>query len=203
MSLIQARWVIPASAAAIAVIVPVWLLGADDVEKRSVPPLVVTELRPVAVAGLSQARTAPLFSPGRAQPPPPQSPEEAAAAAAAPQAQPMPTLVGLVSRAGGRGVALVRSSNGQTVTIAPGQSVDGWQLVGIGRDRATFAANGERRVAALDFSNKNAEGAPASSVPPPSGPPLPPAGVPAGSVRQPPLPAWPEPWLANQSGNSR
>jgi hypothetical protein len=202
VSLVQARWVVPGAAAAVAVIVPLWLLSSAAPETRAAPPLVVTELRPLPVGGLEQARTAPLFSPGRAPPQPPPSPEALAEAAAAPQAQQVPKLVGLVSRARGRGVALVRSSNGETVTIEPGQSVDGWQLIGIGRDRATFAANGERRVAALDFSNKNsAEGAPASSAPPPPGPP-PPAGVPAGSVRQ-PLPAWPEPWLANQSGSSR
>jgi hypothetical protein len=201
MSLIQARWVVPGVAAAAAVIVPAWLLSSDVAPSEAVPPLVVTELQPVPIGGLEQARAAPLFAPGRAPPAPPPSPEALAAVAAAPQARPVPALVGLVSRARGRGVALVKASSGETVTIEPGQSVDGWQLVGIGRDRATFVSNGERRVAALDFSNKTpSEGAPASSAPPPVSP-RPPASVPAGSVRQPPLPAWPEPWLANQSGN--
>jgi hypothetical protein len=94
------------------------------------------------------------------------------------------------------------------VTLSPGESVDGWQLVGIGRDRATFAANGERRVAALDFSNKGG-GASAPTGAPPVPAPVPAPGaaaapprMPAGSVQQPPFPPWPEPWLANQSGNT-
>jgi hypothetical protein len=116
----------------------------------------------------------------------------------------MPALVGLVSRMRGRGVALVKASNGQTVTIAPGESVDGWQLVAIGRDRATFASNGERRVASLDFSNKGSgESSSAPNISSTSPIPLPSPGVPAGSIRQSPLPAWPEPWLANQSGTPR
>jgi hypothetical protein len=197
MSLVQARWVVPAAAGLVAVAVPAWLLGSDIPKPQSPPPLVLTELRPLDAGGLEQARSAPIFSAGRAPPAPPPSPEQLAAAASAPAAQPLPTLVGVVSRARGRGVALVKSSSGQTVTLSPGESVDGWRLVGIGRDRATFAGNGEQRVAALDFSNK-AQG---PSAPPKAAPAPPPPRMPAGSVGQPPYPPWPEPWLANQSGN--
>lgn len=204
MSLIQSRWVVPAAAGLVAVAAPAWLLGSNVPPPQSPPPLVLTELRPLDAGGLEHARSAPIFSPGRAPPAPPPSPEQLAAGASAPApaAQPLPTLVGVVSRARGRGVALVRSSSGQTVTISPGESVDGWRLVGIGRDRATFASNGERRVASLDFSNKaRSEGAPTSG---PSAAPTaaPPPRMPAGSVGQPPYPPWPEPWLANQSGKS-
>lgn len=200
MSLVQARWVVPASAGLLAVAVPGWLLGSDVAEPQSPPPLVLTELRALEAGGIEQARSAPIFSPGRAPPAPPPSPEQMAAAAAAPAAQPLPTLVGVVSRARGRGVALVKSSSGETVTLSPGESVDGWRLVGIGRDRATFAGNGEQRVAALDFSNKaRGESAPATTAPSSAPPPR----MPAGSVGQPPYPPWPEPWLANQSGNSQ
>ena len=199
MSLIEARWIVPAAAAVAALGVPLWLLQSATPELDSLPPLVVTELAALPVGGLEQARTAPLFSPTRA-PPDPGSPAGEGGEAAAVAAQPLPALVGLVSRARGRGVALVKSSSGQTVTVAPGEVVDGWQLIGIGRDRATFVSNGERRVAALDFSNRTpAEGVPASAPPPI---PSPPANMPAGSVRQ-PLPAWPEPWLSNQSGTPR
>jgi|GEM_PF-848447 len=199
-NLLQPRWIIPGAAALLAVAIPFWLLQPETRKVEAPPPLVVTDLAVAPIGGLERARTAPLFSPTRTpgeQAPPPGNPESAPAAAASP----MPVLVGLVSRARGRGVALVKAGNGQTVTIAPGESVDGWQLVGIGRDRATFASNGERRVAALDFSNKaSGEGAarpgPSSAAPIP----LPPSGVPASSTRQSPLPAWPEPWLANQSG---
>ena len=197
MSLVQARWVVPAAAGLVAVAAPAWLLGSDVPEPQSPPPLVLTELRALEAGSISQARTAPIFSPGRAMPAAPPSPEQMAAAAAAPAAQPLPTLVGVVSRARGRGVALVKSSSGQTVTLSPGQSVDGWRLVGIGRDRATFASNGEQRVAALDFSNKaRGDSAPATAAPA-----APPPRMPAGSVGQPPYPPWPEPWLANQSGS--
>ena len=177
----------------------VLLLAASALAQEGAPPpFVLTELRALDAGGLDQARAAPIFSPGRTPPAPPPSPEQMAAAAAAPAAQPLPTLVGVVSRARGRGVALVKSSSGQTVTLSPGETVDGWQLVGIGRDRATFAANGERRVAALDFSNK----APADTAPVRPGPAASPPRLPAGSTGQPPFPPWPEPWLANQSGNA-
>ena len=200
MSLIEARWIVPAVAAVAALGVPLWLLQSASPELETPPPLVVTELAALPVGGLEQARSAPLFSPSRAPPDPASSPSGEGGEGAAAAAQPLPALVGLVSRARGRGVALVKSCNGQTVTIAPGQSVDGWQLIGIGRDRATFVSNGERRVAALDFSNRTpTEGAPASASPPI---PSPPANMPASSVRH-PLPAWPEPWLANQSGTPR
>jgi hypothetical protein len=201
VSLVQSRWLVPGVAAAAAVAVPLLLLRSASPQIESPPPLVVTELAALPVGGLEQARTMPIFSPTRAPPAPPPTPEALAAAAAAPAPQPMPALVGLVSRARGRGVALVRSSNGQTVTLAPGESVDGWRLVGIGRDRATFVSNGERRVASLDFRNRlPAEGAPASSAPPiPSPPDTMPAGAPGRQVP----PGWPEPWLANQSGPTR
>jgi hypothetical protein len=200
MSLVQGRWIVPGVAAAVAVAMPFWLLQSDTPTVDAATPLVVTDLAVAPVGGLDQARSAPLFSPSRA-PPDLAAPAQTLAAQAAPAPSPMPALVGLVSRAGGKGVALVKGSNGQTTTIAPGEIVDGWRLVGIGRDRATFVSNGERRVAALDFSNKTSgTGAPASSAAPI---PLPPSGVPASSVRQPPLPAWPEPWLSNQSGTSR
>ena len=201
MSLVQGRWLVPGVAAAAAVALPLWLLQSTSPEIDAPPPLVLTELAAFPVSGLDQARTMPIFSPTRAPPAPAPSPEALAAAAAAPAPQPMPALVGLVSRARGKGIALVRSSSGQTVTLAPGESVDGWRLIGIGRDRATFVSNGERRVASLDFRNKlPAEGAPASSAPPiPSPPDTMPAGAPGRQVP----PGWPEPWLANQSGTSR
>jgi hypothetical protein len=202
-NILQPRWIVPGAAALLAMAVPFWLLQPDSRKVESPPPLVVTDLSVTPVGGLEQARSAPLFSPTRTPPdqaPPPGSP---AAQPAAPPS-PMPALVGLVSRTRGRGVALVKASNGQTVTIAPGESVDGWRLVAIGRDRATFASNGERRVAALDFSNKGSGESPSAPSPSSTAPiPLPSPGVPAGSVRQSRLPAWPEPWLANQSGTPR
>ena len=206
MSLIEGRWLIPGAAAAAALAVPSWLLGSATPEIAPAPPVVVTELAAVPVGSLDQALTMPLFSPSRAPPAPTPSPETLAAAASAPAPQPLPTLVGLVSRARGKGVALVKSSSGQTVTIGPGESVDGWRLVAIGRDRATFAANGEQRVAALDFRNRT----PGQGAPQPGGTtnsaepiPSPPPSMPAGSVQRPAPPGWPEPWLANQSGTSR
>lgn len=206
MSLIEGRWLIPGAAAAAAVAAPLWLLGSASPEIEPAPPVVVTELAASPVGGLDQALTMPLFSPSRAPQAPPPSAEAVAATASAPAPQPLPTLVGLVSRARGKGVALVKTSNGQTVTIGRGESVDGWRLVAIGRDRATFAANGEQRVASLDFRNRiPAEGAPPTGRPNDDAQPipLPPPGMPAGSVQRPAPPGWPEPWLANQSGNSR
>ena len=202
-NVLQPRWIVPGVAALLAVAVPFWLLQPSTSNVESPPPLVVTDLAVMPVGDLDQARSAPLFSPTRTPPelaPPPGSPGVQAAA----PPSPMPALVGLVSRARGRGVALVKAGNGQTVTIAPGESVDGWRLVAIGRDRATFASNGERRTASLDFSNKGSgESSPAPGPSSTAPIPLPPAGVRAGSVGQAPLPAWPDPWLANQSGTPR
>jgi hypothetical protein len=202
-NILQPRWIVPGAAAFLSVAVPFWLLQPDTRKAEAPPPLVVTELAVAPVGGLDQARSAPLFSPTRA--PPEQAPPAGSPAAQpAPPPSPMPALVGLISSARGRGVALVKAGNGQTVTIAPGESVDGWRLVAIGRDRATFASNGERRTAALDFSNKGSGGGSPPPGPSSAAPiPLPSPGVPAGSVRQSPLPAWPDPWLANQSGTPR
>jgi hypothetical protein len=202
-NLLQTRWIVPGASALLAVAIPFWLLQPETRTIEEPPPVVVTDLAVAPIGGLEQARNAPLFSPTRTretQPPPAGNPEPAQATPPAP----MPALVGLVSSARGRGVALVKTGNGQTVTIAPGETVDGWRLVAIGRDRATFASNGERRVAALDFSNKVSGEAAAGPGPSSSAQiPLPPANVPASSVRQSPLPAWPEPWLSNQSGTQR
>lgn len=199
-NILQPRWIVPGAAAVLAIAVPFWLLQPESRTFEEPPPVVATDLAVAPIGGLDQARNAPLFSPTRT--PSAQAPASGESEAGPPAPpSPVPALVGLVSSARGRGVALVKAGNGQTVTIAPGQSVDGWQLVAIGRDRATFAANGERRVASLDFSNKGTAESAAGPGPSSSAPiPLPPSGIPASSTRQTPLPAWPEPWLANQSG---
>jgi len=173
MSLVQGRWIVLGTAGAIAIIAPVWMLQPRSPKIVLPPPALVTELEIAEVGGVETARAAPIFSPSRMAggTVATAAPEGAVPglAAAAPQAAPV--LVGLVSRARGKGVALVRRSDGQTVTVAPGESVDGWRLARIGRDRASFVANGERREIALDFSNK----VPAAIAPAPPPIPLPPS----------------------------
>ncbi len=53
-----------------------------------------------------------------------------------------PQLIGIVGRLGRDAVALVRGSDG-TRTLAPGDSVDGWQLRSLAIDAAYFTRGGQ------------------------------------------------------------
>lgn len=173
MSLIQAPWVVVAAAGALAIGVPMSLLGGTAPRVPTVPPAQPTPLPPIEAGTLAFAVTAPPFDPDRS--PEGTAPAGAEAEAEAPPPQPMPALVGLVTGARGRAVALVRGSNGETVTISPGEEVDGWRLVSAGREQAVFELGGNRQTASLDFSNKAGAAAPpptpAAPSPAPSAPP--------------------------------
>lgn len=180
MSLVETRWVIVAGAAALAIAMPTVLLRGDGIEVPSAAPAPPTELGELQTASLSYALAAPPFDPDRT-PGGDAAAADAASAAPPPPAQ-LPRLVGLISGARGRSVALVRTANGETVTIAPGEEADGWRLVSVGRDQAVFDLAGNRQTATLDFSNKvsaPATAAPPQPQPPPSnvGPPLGPSGA--------------------------
>jgi hypothetical protein len=167
MSLVQGHWVVLGAAGALALGVPMWLLQAGPRQVVAPPPPVVTRLEIVPVTGTENARATPIFSPSRSPLAAAPDPEAASALAQA-ASRPPPVLVGLVSRARGKGVALVRRSDGQTVTLSPGQSVDGWVLASVRRDRATFRSNGERRDVSLDFSNKVPAASTAPTIPLPT-----------------------------------
>ena len=101
----------------------------------------------------------PLFSPTRRPPPPPPPPSSATAAGGAaatkpsvPEPPPMNfTLVGIV-RDRTSSLALLQPTNGKRVmSVRAGQAVDGWMLVSIGIDSASFRNGAAVRELALDY----------------------------------------------------
>jgi hypothetical protein len=189
MSLVKGYWLILAAGAALAVAVPHRLLSDTATTVHATPDPVVTrfQVRPVPALGLAFATAlftrdrTPIATGADAAPPAPDAQQ-----AAAPPPAPMPTLVGLAMRARGRAVALVKLADGSTVTAGPGDTVDGWRVAAIGRDRVTFAQGGETRAATLDFNNKPGGGAAASPVPPPPTMPPPPAPAMPPQLSSPP-----------------
>jgi hypothetical protein len=101
----------------------------------------------------------PLFSPTRRPPPPPPPPSSATAAGggagtkpSVPQPPPMNfTLVGIV-RDPASSQALLQPTNGKPVlSLRAGQALDGWMLVSIGIDSASFRNGAAVRELVLDF----------------------------------------------------
>lgn len=162
---VDRNWVILGVCALLMVVVPWWLLSREPADIRVPEPLMITKLRPQEIAALSALAEKPIFNPERA---PLAFADEMMAAAdenmaeAQPQAAPAPTLVGLVSRRRGKSVAIVKNANGETKTLTPGQSSDGWQLIAVGKTNARFSSNGEQISINLDFGNK-ALGGPAGA----------------------------------------
>jgi hypothetical protein len=116
-------------AAALALAVPAWLLYRAQPALPSLPAPGETVL-PV---------TAPDAEPSRRLFLDPLSPAQAA------QAEDAPQLVGVVGRLPDNAIAMVRSRDGKTATLAPGQSHEGWTLLTLSTDAALFA-KGDRRV---------------------------------------------------------
>ena len=189
MSLIQAHWVVLGGGALMAAILPVRLISADRESVAVPPPAEVTEVNLASAAGLSYALTAPPFTDGRiAQPAASAAAAAPAPAMAAPPQAPPPALVGVAVASRGRAIALARGSNGETLTLSRGEAIDGWRVVAIGRDRATFEREGARHTAQLDFANRTNA---ASPSPAPSSAPAVPAFAPApplGAAGQAPPP---------------
>ena len=112
----------------------------------------------------------PLFSPTRRPPPPPPPPSSATAAGggatkpSVPEPPPMNfTLVGIV-RDPTSSLALLQPTNGKRVmSLRAGQALDGWMLVSIGIDSASFRNGAAVRELALDYRR----------APPPLPPPAP------------------------------
>lgn len=120
------------AAAAVAVLVPLVLLLPSP---RPVRPALTRELPPLAVPAatpLAAAYERPLFA----------MPEGAATDALPADA---PALVGIAGRLGTDAVAMVRSADGATRTLAIGESIDGWQLASLAID-AAFFTRGQQRV---------------------------------------------------------
>jgi hypothetical protein len=179
MSLIQGHWIPLAGGAVLAVLLPVKMLSSDAAPVALAPPPPPARVDLASAAGLSYALTAPPFTQERV--PQAAAPEPSAAAPPAepaPPPAPPPALVGVAVAGRGRAVALARGANGETLTLARGEAIDGWTVVAIGRDGATFEREGTRHTAQLDFANRTAA-TPPTPVPPTS---IPAVSSPAAST---------------------
>ncbi len=162
---IDRNWIVLGFCALLMIAVPWWLLSREPVDIQKPEPLMITKIRPQEIANISALTQKPIFNSERA---PLAFADEMMAAAdnlaadTPPQSAPAPTLVGLVSRRRGKSAAIVKNANGETKTLTPGQSSDGWQLVAVGKANAQFSSNGEQISVGLDFGNK-ALGGPAGA----------------------------------------
>ena len=156
MSLVKAWWLIIGGAGVLAVSAPLKLVQAEH--DAALPLLADPELGPLVlkpVGSLDRAYTRPAFTPDRA-PPGAIDPTKAMAASAAPPPPPqqLPKLVGLIGGRGHVGLALVKTANGTTRTMRPGESVDGWHLIGLGADNAQFKSGNQMTRVYFDRSNR-------------------------------------------------
>jgi len=144
------------AAAGAAIIVPISMLRSNDPPQEHILRLAATQVPPPAELALrGTALEAPLFNPDRTPSPPPGQDAATDQPTAAPPASP-PLLVGTIAGRGSAGVALVKNSAGETLTLRVGEVVDGWTLIAIGNGAATVDQNGRRETISLNFSNKDA-----------------------------------------------
>lgn len=125
----RASWIALLAAGAGAVAMPVLLLwpsaGAPPAPPRPLRPLVVRMPPPLA-----HVFDRPLFA--------------AAEAEASPPPADAPQLTGIVGRLGSDAVALVRTAQGGSRSLAIGDSIDGWKLESLAIDAALFSRGGQR-----------------------------------------------------------
>ena len=166
---IKIEWVWLGLIAALMIIVPWWLLTREPDDISEPQPLLITKVQIQNIRAVDMLLTKPIFNAQRA----PlafademiaEEPEEIQTAE---QITPIPTLVGLVSKKRGKAVAIVKTNDGETKTLKTGESSDGWLLINIGRNEATFANAGEKRTIGLDYGNKAIGGPAATSAPAP------------------------------------
>ncbi|MHA6722501.1 hypothetical protein [Sphingomonas sp. RS2018] len=112
------------AAAAVAIGAPLWLLSAGKLTTPSPPP----PLTASASAPLAAVYRRPLF---------------AAAAITDETPADAPDLVGIAGRIGRDAVAMVRTADGSTRTLAIGESADGWTLRAVAIDAAAFERGGQ------------------------------------------------------------
>ncbi|UZK67474.1 hypothetical protein [Sphingomonas sp. M1-B02] len=127
-----------------------WVLGAAGGFAVLMPALLLMP-REATVAAVQSAASVPLTAKPAA---PLAVAYERALFGAATEAeavppQDAPELVGIVGRLGADAVALVRTSEGSTRTLAVGESVDGWLLASLAIDAAFFTRGSERIRVAL------------------------------------------------------
>ena len=66
---------------------------------------------------------------------------------------PEPKLVG-IAKGNGRSIAIVRGSDGMDQNIKTGENIDGWTLINISSNSATFRSQGVSKIIELDYGNK-------------------------------------------------
>lgn len=167
MAQIKMEWVWLGLVAALMIAVPWWLLTEEPDNVPEAQPLLITKVQTQEIATVDTLLTKPIFNAERSPTPfvddlTMGEPEEAQIAE---QVTPVPTLVGLVSKKHGKAVAIVKTNDGKTKTLTAGQSSDGWRLVSVSKNDATFANASEQRTIGLDYGNK-AIGGPSGAPPP-------------------------------------
>lgn len=123
----RAQKIALAAAAGVAVLLPVLLLvpGATPPPKpASMPAPLAAPTAPPLAHLFDRA----LFAPPVDVAPPPDAPQ----------------LTGIVGRLGSDAVALVRTAQGPSRTLAIGDSVDGWRLESLSIDAGLFSRGGQR-----------------------------------------------------------
>ncbi|WP_294330491.1 hypothetical protein [uncultured Sphingomonas sp.] len=137
----RAQKIALATAAGVAVLLPVLLLAPGATPPPKPAPVLAPLVAPLAPP-LAHLFDRPLFAPAVEAAPPPDAPQ----------------LTGIVGRLGSDAVALVRTAQGPSRTLAIGDSVDGWRLESLSIDAALFSRGGQRVRVPLP----TAEGAPAA-----------------------------------------
>lgn len=120
-----------AAAALLAVGAPALLLGLWP-QPTATPAVPAPLLAPHPVAPVSAAYTRTLFGGAGAGDASDATPADA------------PQLAGIVGRIGADAVAMVRTADGRTRTLAVGEGVDGWTLESLAIDAAYFTRGGQR-----------------------------------------------------------
>ncbi|SIO20553.1 hypothetical protein SAMN02745824_3345 [Parasphingorhabdus marina DSM 22363] len=156
MERVKPEWIWLGLAFVIICVVPWFLLSADDDDVEKLEPVLTTQVQMQDIAVVDMLLTKPLFNSGRKVIVPGLPDTEAPADGAQGQSQmtPAPTLVGLVSKRRGKAVAIIKTHDGETKTLARGQSSDGWKLVSVRKNAAVFANAGENKTIGLNYSNK-------------------------------------------------
>lgn len=138
---------------ALAVILP-WQILIDDSETQdTAPDLNITEIKIAASASPDAIISRQLFSSTRGAVSEVDEIDDLGQDAPAPIILPQePKLVG-IARGRGRSVAIVRGQDGVDQNLKPGENVNGWTLIFVASNSATFSAEGVRKIIALDYSN--------------------------------------------------
>jgi len=157
---IESHWNILGIATLLMIAVPWLLLSRQPETPPEKPELLITKVKPQEITSADMALEKPIFSPERKQlaladgmladaQAASDVPDEAVA-----QQAPAPTLVGVVSKRRGKTVAIVKGQDGSAQTLSPGQNIDGWRLLRVGKSGAKFSSSSGTVDVALDFTNK-------------------------------------------------